>query len=600
MQSRISIAILCLIIIGGAIIRFHRLGVPSYSNDELSAITRAEQPNLSQLIERGVRGDGHPAGVQVWLYYYTKWIGTDEFVVRLPFALLGIAAILMAYLVGAAWFNKTCGLLAAVAIAFLFLPVHHSQLARPYVPGVLWVLCMAWCLNKMAQANKPKLIVLIGWSVATVLALYNHYFSALAAVLIGIAGLFVIHRQQFRGYLVASGVAVLAFAPHIGVTIDQMLKGGLGRLDAPTTQFPADHVVAIFSDSGFLLIAALVVVAIHLTQPQVKVYWHRWHTIAALMFVLPLAIGMTWSLLVKPVLHHSVLVFTMPFGLMLLFSFFPSDLKHPWLPAVIGSLLSVAVLLGQKKYFSMLRTEPFKELVAESSDWLKTYDHDKTLPIASVNSPGYLNFYFRRHGYELDFPVTNCCNDQPLSLLDSVVTSDQRPFLLFINMRNPLPEEIEPVILRKYPMVIERRMIGTSSATLYARESSAFDDTTGTMRIHITNSGVESDNEDEFIGLATVQQIPETAKAFALRATIRTTHAPRNSEVAVSVERAGQSIFWKTVAISNYMKHPLKTAVVYAAGSLPSDRDSGDVLKTFIWNHDRQKVWVDTVDFVLF
>ena len=43
-----------------------------FSHDELSAITRCRFSNLNDLFQWGIRPDGHPAGVQLLLYYLIK------------------------------------------------------------------------------------------------------------------------------------------------------------------------------------------------------------------------------------------------------------------------------------------------------------------------------------------------------------------------------------------------------------------------------------------------------------------------------------------------------------------------------------------------
>ncbi len=43
------------------------------------------QLKIKELIEGGVKVDGHPAGIHVFLYYWTKLFGTNEWIVKLPF-----------------------------------------------------------------------------------------------------------------------------------------------------------------------------------------------------------------------------------------------------------------------------------------------------------------------------------------------------------------------------------------------------------------------------------------------------------------------------------------------------------------------------------
>ena len=63
-----DLIILIAILLIGAVLRFNRFANWSLSNDELSAITRLNFPDLNTLLKEGVRPDYHPAGVQVFLF----------------------------------------------------------------------------------------------------------------------------------------------------------------------------------------------------------------------------------------------------------------------------------------------------------------------------------------------------------------------------------------------------------------------------------------------------------------------------------------------------------------------------------------------------
>jgi hypothetical protein len=65
----------------------------SFTNDELSAVGRLRFDTFSELIEKGINVDGHPAGVQVFLWLWIKVFGISEISLRAPFILIGIASI---------------------------------------------------------------------------------------------------------------------------------------------------------------------------------------------------------------------------------------------------------------------------------------------------------------------------------------------------------------------------------------------------------------------------------------------------------------------------------------------------------------------------
>jgi hypothetical protein len=85
--------ILVIVMIIGSVLRFFNYDDIPFTTDEFSALFRLKFDNFSELIEKGVKIDGHPAGVQVFLYYWTKLFGESEWVVKLPFTILGIFSI---------------------------------------------------------------------------------------------------------------------------------------------------------------------------------------------------------------------------------------------------------------------------------------------------------------------------------------------------------------------------------------------------------------------------------------------------------------------------------------------------------------------------
>ena len=78
---------LILVMVLACIIRLFAAYLQSFSNDELSAIYRLQFNNFSDLLNWGIKMDGHPAFVQLFLYYYTPWVPKSELWIRLPFVL---------------------------------------------------------------------------------------------------------------------------------------------------------------------------------------------------------------------------------------------------------------------------------------------------------------------------------------------------------------------------------------------------------------------------------------------------------------------------------------------------------------------------------
>jgi len=131
-------ALILIIILTGAVLRFWRLSEIPFTYDEFSAIFRTQFATFHELIEKGVKIDTHPAGVQVFLFYLVKLFGISEAIVKTPFILFGLLSVWLVYLIGKDWFSPATGLVSASFVSFLQFPVMYSQIARPYASGFVF------------------------------------------------------------------------------------------------------------------------------------------------------------------------------------------------------------------------------------------------------------------------------------------------------------------------------------------------------------------------------------------------------------------------------------------------------------------------------
>ena len=123
----------------GAVFRFYGFSDWSLSNDELSAIARTNFNSFSELIDKGIWVDGHPALIQIFEYYWIKLFGNSVFAVRLPFVLMGIGSSIYFYKLCTNWLNRNAALLGLALFISNYHFVLYSQVARPYVAGLFFV-----------------------------------------------------------------------------------------------------------------------------------------------------------------------------------------------------------------------------------------------------------------------------------------------------------------------------------------------------------------------------------------------------------------------------------------------------------------------------
>jgi len=320
--------LLILIVLVGAVLRFWDYYHMPFMHDELSALSRLQFDNFSNLIREGVMlGDTHPAGVQVFLYYWTAIVGISEPMVKLPFIISGILSIGISYLIGKLWFDETTGLLTAAYISSLQFFVMYSQIARPYVSGLLITLLMVYMWSLYFFKNR-KLIYLILYTLFAAMASYNHHFSLLFAAIVGISGLFLVKKKDVVPYAIAGVAIFMLYIPHLHIFFSQLGQGGIGGeggwLAKPDATFFLQFLNYIFQFSWyvwFILLSGLIYVNVVSKKREASVFAVKKRWLLFVWFVLPIIIGFGYSVLRNPIIQYSMLIFSTPYLFILLFSY---------------------------------------------------------------------------------------------------------------------------------------------------------------------------------------------------------------------------------------------------------------------------------------
>ena len=343
-SRKLDYLLLGVILLVAAVLRLWKLGQVPFMHDEFSALFRLKFDHFRDLIQYGVtHGDSHPAGVQVFLYYWTRLVGWNELWVKLPFALMGIASIYLIYVIGRQWFNRKTGLLAAAFFAVSQLAVFHSQLARPYAPGLFFVLLATFFWNKMLfDTKKPSDWVGVGFAFSACLAALAHNFSAAQAGLLFLTGLFFLPKERRKLYWFSGVGALLLYAPHLPVFYYQtFVNGGIGGwLAKPEGSFLLDFLQYTMNYAPLFMFAAgiLVVLPFILQKPERRPRPIRWAAIA--WFALVFAMAFVYSLLREPIIQYSTLFFCYPFLVLTAFSFHKNNSM-----TMAQTIIAVAALL---------------------------------------------------------------------------------------------------------------------------------------------------------------------------------------------------------------------------------------------------------------
>jgi hypothetical protein len=406
--------------------------------DELSAMGRTVYDNFGDLIRFGVvERDSHPAGIQVFLYYWSGLFGESEQLIKLPFLLAGMASIWVTYRIGELWFGRTAGMLSAAFISSLQLFVMYSQIARPYVSGLFFTLMMVLYWSKYFFI-KPKRSYLVWFVVFASLASYNHYFSLLFAATVGFSGLLLVNRKTILPYIFSGFAIVILYLPHLHIIFAQAEKGTIGGwLGEPGPYFLFGFLYWLFHKSyvaiGFLVLIFILGIVFGVRKRNNHELLKR--RLVLFLWLLPAPVfGYVYSYSIEPILQYSLLIFSTPYFLLLLFSF-TGQIEFKKLSVLVLLILIVnsLTLIYVRGYYRIFYKQPFEQVVKEAVE----LDGDYPDEVFIINDyvPYFSAYYFRK--YDKDIPYFSVRN-KGLSIgqFDSVIRNIDQNIVILSGLDN--------------------------------------------------------------------------------------------------------------------------------------------------------------------
>lgn len=426
-----------------------------YTHDELSALIRVDYPSLHDAISKGVVGvDTHPPGVHAFLWAWTKLFGTGEGVVKLPFIVLSVLAIVLLYRFAQAWVGGVAALVLTALMATLQYTVMYGQIARPYAVGLFTTALLADQLTRYLGNGSRR--ALIGIAAGALLSGWTHHFALMLAALMYATGLFLVSKEQRKGYLIAGGAAVLLYLPNVPLFFAQLGWKGLDEwLQAPTSRWVFDYMwwLAHCSSLFAVVFAGVVLLAGWLKVRNKGTIAPVW-AIALLWGALPLVIGYAYSVWRSPVLQYSVVLFSFPYALLGMLA----GLRHlrPALGPVLAGVVaatSVLTLVTVRRHYDAFYVSKY-EAIARG-----VIAAGKDHRLALIDAPERMvKFYLRHWGVDSAAAPYVDLHERTPAFVDSVVRNGQGP-VFYGQSSGGTPENIArlqgllPFILERHDMV---------------------------------------------------------------------------------------------------------------------------------------------------
>ena len=471
-KNKTNEILISIIIIVGFVLRFYHFNELSFTWDELSAWNRIHFNSFSELIELGIKPDGHPAGVQVFLYYWIMLFGDAEWIIKLPFALMGVSSIYIFYKIGEIWWSKNVGLISAAFMASLQFFVLYSTIARPYISGLFLSLMMVYFWSKYVYRDSTKKN-LLGFIIFAALSAYNHHFSLLFAAIVGLTGVFIIPRNRFKEYIISGLLIFILYIPHLPIFFHQLGVGGIGGtgnwLTKPDPDFFWQFILWVFHFSIWVIASIVFFIILSFikrnTQIERKQKWTK-RIILLSWFALPIIIGYFYSTLVNPVIQYSMLIFSFPYLLLLLFSEL-GKLKPiiTYISVIAILIINISTLVFTRQHFQIISKQPFDNTALCIKSQENTQPEDIYLIYNTIIS--YQDYYLKKYQIEGISSFSIYDQDLTLSQFDSLLLSIKQNHVLL----SGLPESFVALANYHFPNLLQRTNGYTYESYLLSRNN---------------------------------------------------------------------------------------------------------------------------------
>ena len=578
------------ILIVAAVLRFYDYFHIPFMHDELSALFRTQFDTFAELIEKGVKTtDTHPPGIQVFLYYWVKLFGTSEWVVKLPFTLFGLASVALIYLIAKRWYNETVGTISAAFLASLQYMVMYSQIERPYISGVFFSLAMVYFWTQlMLNPEKHFYRNSAFYILFSALCAYNHHFSLLFVAIVGLTGLFLIQRKYILKYIINAAVIMLLYVPNIPIVLNQLGMGGIEEwLGKPHNDFLIDYIFYAFQFS-FVSLSVVAGLMIFGLVKREKINY-KWLTVAVLWFFLPLLIGFFYSRYINAVLQYSVLIFSFPFLLFILFGHIKN--QKPLvniIMAVIILTVNTFVLVKERKHYTLFYNSPYVKILEDHET-----AHQKDENVASlIHSYRKISrFYWDRIPVSAPFYWIDTINSEK-ELVTLVKAQAEKADYLYLGIVSHNNPNTVPIVQDYFPHVEWQHNYQAGTTFLFSKKA---DNQIDNILFSDKNSYV-IDSLTEYSPVSFSKPLSEiTTNQYNFIDVSVKFLVPENYEdiiLVASLENENGSIHWNGVSFASYVSdedigtwvtihHSVKLSDIYM-------KHKNIEFKTYIWNNGKR------------
>lgn len=206
------------VVVLGAVLRLVGLARLDLWYDEIFTAWLANLPTGAMLA--ATAGDVHPPGWYLLTAVFVQFLGSSEWVIRLPAALFGVANVWLTWKVASAWgAGRRAAWLSALIMAVLPCQVYYSQEGRMYQALLCGVLLMA-----LAVQRRSGLLFALGG----LLAVWMQTLGAVHVAALALAGVVIWRARDLRWLVLALAAICIGWAPWLVALLGQVSHIGAG------------------------------------------------------------------------------------------------------------------------------------------------------------------------------------------------------------------------------------------------------------------------------------------------------------------------------------------------------------------------------------
>lgn len=440
-----------------------------FTHDEFSALSRLHFTNFSDLIEYGVKVDGHPAGVHVLLYYWGKCFGYSEMSLKFPFLLMGIGAVILTYSIGKRWFNQTVGLLSMAFVATIQFSIAYSVIARPYISGLFTSLLTVYFLTRLLERPEKSFWKYgIAMSISIALSAYNHHFSLLFTAIVGVTGWVLVKKEFKLRYILLGLLAFILYIPGLPVFFYQLSMGGVEQwLGKPDATFMGNFLFYLIHHSWYMVVVLIALLIWAIVKKKAQPINWKTYIVFTIWFMLPFLIGYYYSIYRLAVLQFSMLIFSFTFLVYLLFGYLKELSPKQnlfWMTLIMA--VNIFTLVSVRKHYQYYHKSVYLEILQDSEQAHKRYKNVSSLIFSHERITKH---YLKNGSFDAPFDWDNFETDGELKdyLEAKVLTSD---YLFFGAISQVNPHHI-PLIQLYFPYLIQQNDYFDGSTYLFSKNA---------------------------------------------------------------------------------------------------------------------------------